>query len=101
MDSFLKRCFYEQGFYDTCTGMAKLNKRMKQLEGDRVGNRIFYLSVPPDVVVDVATCLAVTAPSPTGWTRVIVEKPFGMSGESSKAITQGLQEALSEEQIYR
>lgn len=38
---------------------------------------------------------------PAGYTRVIVEKPFGRDLESSRELGRGLSEALTEEQIYR
>ena len=38
---------------------------------------------------------------PPGYTRVIVEKPFGRDLESSRELGRGLAEALTEEQIYR
>jgi hypothetical protein len=37
----------------------------------------------------------------SGYTRVIVEKPFGRDLESSRELGRGLAEALTEEQIYR
>ena len=43
-------------------------------------------------------------PSPlfrTGWTRVIVEKPFGRDSASSKELSEGLSRHLREDQTYR
>jgi glucose-6-phosphate 1-dehydrogenase len=37
----------------------------------------------------------------TGWTRVIVEKPFGKDLESSRQLDKDLKTHLSEEQIFR
>jgi glucose-6-phosphate 1-dehydrogenase len=37
----------------------------------------------------------------SGWTRVIVEKPFGRDSDSSKELGRGLAKHLKEEQIYR
>ncbi len=37
----------------------------------------------------------------TGWTRVIVEKPFGRDSASSAELSKGLAKHLREEQIYR
>lgn len=36
-----------------------------------------------------------------GYTRVIVEKPFGRDLDSSRELGKGLSQALTEEQIYR
>lgn len=37
----------------------------------------------------------------SGWTRVIVEKPFGRDSESSRELGRGLAQHLAEDQIYR
>jgi glucose-6-phosphate 1-dehydrogenase len=37
----------------------------------------------------------------TGWTRVIVEKPFGRDSDSSRELGRGLAKHLNEDQIYR
>ena len=39
--------------------------------------------------------------SPTGWTRVIVEKPFGKDSASSADLSDHLQKLFSEDQLYR
>lgn len=36
-----------------------------------------------------------------GWTRVIVEKPFGKDSESFKQLSDDLYQHLREDQIYR
>ena len=37
----------------------------------------------------------------SGWTRVIVEKPFGKDTESFQKLSADLYQHLSEEQMYR
>jgi glucose-6-phosphate 1-dehydrogenase len=64
-------------------------------------NRIFYLSVPHEIVPEVSSCLSKNAQSKAGWTRLIVEKPFGTDTESSEMLTDGLLKHLDESQIYR
>lgn len=39
--------------------------------------------------------------SPSGWTRVIVEKPFGKDSASSADLSDHLQNLFTEEQLYR
>lgn len=36
-----------------------------------------------------------------GWTRIIIEKPFGRDADSSKALSNHLASLFREEQIYR
>ena len=40
------------------------------------GNRLFYFSVPPDAIATLVTELGERRTS-EGWTRLIIEKPFG------------------------
>lgn len=66
-----------------------------------MSHRLFYLSIPPNIFVDVVRCASLCASSPTGWTRVIVEKPFGRDSKSSAELTRCLKQYLSEDQIFR
>lgn len=101
VNQFLSRVFHQSGSFDSSEGMCQLNAQMQKLEGKCVGNRIFYLSVPEDVLLEVASCVAKNAQSTTGWTRVIIEKPFGYDGHSSALQSKGLLAHLNEDQIYR
>jgi glucose-6-phosphate 1-dehydrogenase len=53
------------------------------------------------VLLEVASCVAKNAQSATGWTRMIIEKPFGYDAHSSALETKGLLAYLNEDQIYR
>uniref|UniRef100_A0A7S3VJR9 Glucose-6-phosphate 1-dehydrogenase n=1 Tax=Dunaliella tertiolecta TaxID=3047 RepID=A0A7S3VJR9_DUNTE len=102
--AFLSRCFYCPGQYDAPEGYANLDKKCKEQEaltGKMVANRMFFLSIPPNVFVQAAGGAADNCSSPTGWTRVIVEKPFGRDSASSAELGRGLARHLTEDQIYR
>ena len=102
VEAFLSRCFYHRGKYDRDEDFASLSEKMGTHEqGRETANRLFYMSIPPTVFVDVARGVGSQAASKTGWTRVIVEKPFGRDLESSKELSRCLYKYLEEEQIYR
>ncbi|KAL5123135.1 Glucose-6-phosphate 1-dehydrogenase, chloroplastic [Glycine soja] len=101
MDQFLKRCFYHSGQYDSQENFAALDKKLKEHEGGRTSNRLFYLSIPPNIFIDAVKCASLSASSGNGWTRVIVEKPFGRDSDSSAALTRSLKQYLTEDQIFR
>ncbi|OAY34267.1 hypothetical protein MANES_12G007900v8 [Manihot esculenta] len=101
MDEFLKRCFYHSGQYDSEENFTELDKKLKEHEGGRLSNRLFYLSIPPNIFIDAVRCASMSASSANGWTRVIVEKPFGRDSESSAALTKALKQYLEEDQIFR
>lgn len=66
------------------------------------GNRLFYLAVPPSSILDIVRNIQAAGLSQSsGWTRIIVEKPFGHDLASAKMLNQELKEAFKEEQIYR
>ena len=71
------------------------------VQGGRVSNRLFYLSIPPNIFIEAVKCASLSASSGNGWTRVIVEKPFGRDSESSAALTKALKQYLAEDQIFR
>ncbi|KAJ4881354.1 hypothetical protein Rs2_38409 [Raphanus sativus] len=101
MDQFLKRCFYHSGQYNSEEDFAELNTKLKKKEEGKVSNRLYYLSIPPNIFVDVVRCASLRASSANGWTRVIVEKPFGRDSQSSGELTRCLKQYLTEEQIFR
>ncbi|KAI3452566.1 hypothetical protein Pfo_009230 [Paulownia fortunei] len=101
MEQFLKRCFYHSGQYDSQENFVELDKKLREHEAGRVSNRLFYLSIPPNIFVDAVKCASLSASASVGWTRVIVEKPFGRDSESSAALTKALKQYLEEDQIFR
>lgn len=70
-------------------------------QGKSEANRIFYLSVPQEALINVACSVADNAQSLKGWNRVIIEKPFGFDVLSSHRLTQSLLSKFQEKQIYR
>ncbi|KAG5000727.1 hypothetical protein JHK87_021799 [Glycine soja] len=101
MYQFLKRCFYHSGQYNSEDHFSELGSKLREKEGGKLSNRLFYLSIPPNIFVDVVRCASLKASSKDGWTRVIVQKPFGRDSESSSELTKSLKQHLTEDQIFR
>jgi glucose-6-phosphate 1-dehydrogenase len=102
MESFLARCFYQPGQYDSDADFAALDSLMAGREASLPrADRLFYLSIPPNIFTAVAASASRAASSQRGWTRMIVEKPFGRDLESFRALSRSLYEHLREDQIYR
>jgi glucose-6-phosphate 1-dehydrogenase len=75
-------------------------------EWDVCSNKLFYLAVPPTGYRGILENLAqgrLTEPcsDDTGWTRVLVEKPFGDDQRSARELDSFLGALFLEEQIYR
>jgi glucose-6-phosphate 1-dehydrogenase len=107
-NKFLDEFFYVQGdFYDS-EAYVKLAKTLGQIDGkwSVCSNKLFYLAVPPSAYEQIFSNLhtsGLTIPcSPEeGWTRVILEKPFGTDLHTAKELDMQLGELFKEEQIYR
>ncbi|KAA8495792.1 Glucose-6-phosphate 1-dehydrogenase 2, chloroplastic [Porphyridium purpureum] len=102
MDQFLPRCRYHKGSYASEEDMASLDKLTADFEEQRgVSNRLFYLAVPPSVFEDACHSIHRAARGAKGWTRVIVEKPFGRDLASYVHLQASLSSSFSEEEVYR
>ena len=82
---------------------ALLERSDKEL--GTAGNRLFYLSTPPSVFPTIVERLATAKLDPksntTGWTRIIVEKPFGTDLATARALQREINSVFEERHIYR
>lgn len=92
---------YMSGQYDSRTDFEKLNQDIHLFEKGPVANRLFYLALPPSVFEEVTVFIKNTCMGEKGWTRVIIEKPFGRDLESSQKLSDHLASLFTEQQIYR
>ena len=69
-------------------------------EAGTAGNRIFYLATIPDVFPDIIRALG-ARPRAGGFTRVVIEKPFGHDLRSAQALDAVCHAHFAEDQIYR
>lgn len=66
------------------------------------GNRLFYLSVAPQLVEVITSNLNESGLNRTkGWRKLIIEKPFGSDLRSAQQLNKKLSEAFNEVEIYR
>ncbi|MFL5967344.1 MAG: glucose-6-phosphate dehydrogenase [Gaiellaceae bacterium] len=64
------------------------------------GNRVYYLAIPPAVFATVVDALGERR-STKGWTRLIVEKPFGHDLESAEQLNEAIQHHFTEDEVFR
>jgi glucose-6-phosphate 1-dehydrogenase len=100
VDGFLELCFYHDGQYNDKASFAKLHEVLKEHEGGP-SNRVFYMALPPSVFLTAARSIQPEAMSPTGWNRVIIEKPFGHDYESAVELGDNLLDIFDEDQMFR
>ncbi|MGH7737704.1 MAG: glucose-6-phosphate dehydrogenase [Candidatus Tyrphobacter sp.] len=69
------------------------------------GNRLFYLATPPSVFPEIIEKLREAKLDPrsneAGWTRVVIEKPFGTDLESARALQKIVERVFGEHDVYR
>jgi len=85
-------------------GYRALAKKIEDLERQYSlsENRVFYLAMPPNGFAPTAAALAAAGLAKSkGFTRLVVEKPFGHDLASAKKLNDDLHECFAEEQIYR
>lgn len=104
--TFAQSLFYHQSEFQNEEGYGSLAKRLAQMDeehGTR-GNRLFYLAVAPEQFAPILKNLkaaGLNKPKPGGWTRVIIEKPFGRDLSSARTLNKIVREVFTEEQTYR
>jgi glucose-6-phosphate 1-dehydrogenase len=64
------------------------------------GNRLYYFAVPPSAIGLLVDQLGKRRTA-KGWTRLVIEKPFGHDLDSARALTAKLQKYFAEEEIFR
>ena len=121
-DDFFSNSVYIAGTYDQLSSYEMLSSRLKELASscDQVTNYIFYLAVPPSVFDKVTSNIKQCCMAPklvqlimfsvyihvihlvfSGYTRIVIEKPFGHDLESSNALSKHLASLFPEEKLYR
>jgi len=104
LEDFWQSNFYVAGSYDQKRDIELLNQEMTRNSpgaGSRPSNRVFYLALPPSVFKSVTSMIKESCMSVSGWSRIIVEKPFGKDSASSADLSDHLQKLFTEDQLYR
>lgn len=99
---------FQHGFFHNLKDYKNLEGSLRAID-DKWGicsNKLFYLAVPPEFYKTIFKNLAnsgLTRPcSPEeGWTRVLVEKPFGKDLKTAQELERLLSKLFKEIQIYR
>jgi glucose-6-phosphate 1-dehydrogenase len=105
-DSFSKGIFYLPGDSKDPETYRELRKFLRELDGERKteGNRIFYLSSSPSLFSTIVERLGEAGMNEGengGFSRLVVEKPFGRDLESARELNDDIRRYFEESQIYR
>ncbi|MBV8355448.1 MAG: glucose-6-phosphate dehydrogenase [Candidatus Eremiobacteraeota bacterium] len=104
---FAQRLSYVSGSFEDLEAFKRLKAALdhndKELGTEH--NRLIYLSTPPGLFTKIVGKLDEAGLGPRdnkqGWTRIIVEKPFGTNLESARALQAEISKVFDEREIYR
>ena len=101
-DEFMARISFHAGPYDSPDSFKLLATELTDLEGGIPSNRLFFLSVPPGVFGAVTAMINEHArATEPGFTRIIIEKPFGRDSETFEELNEKTASCFEESEIYR
>ncbi|HEV8022176.1 MAG TPA: glucose-6-phosphate dehydrogenase, partial [Candidatus Lustribacter sp.] len=104
---FAKRLSFVDGSFDDSAAFKELRKVIEDNDAKLKtgGNRLFYLSTPPSLFGKIIDMLDEAGLGPndnkTGWTRIIIEKPFGTDLDSARALQAEVSKVFDERSVYR
>ncbi|MDP3646104.1 MAG: glucose-6-phosphate dehydrogenase [bacterium] len=108
IDSFLKLFQFQRGEFNDEESYRELKKTVDSCDREWgvCSNKLFYLAVAPEHYLTIFQNLSdskLSEPcSPNeGWTRLIIEKPFGVDLQTAKSIEKLLTKLFKSRQIYR
>ena len=105
--SFAQNLYYHRSEFDNDDGYKALAERLAKLDQEKGfgGRRLFYLAAGPEQFEPIISRLkssGLNQPGAEGgWSRVIVEKPFGTDLPSAKHLNDVVNEAFHESSTYR
>ncbi len=101
---FATHLYYCRGVYDDPATYAALAQRLAEVDAgcQTCGNRLFYLATPPQLYPTIVAQLGAAGLNQSpGYTRIIIEKPFGHDLNSAQALNTQIHEVFDESQVYR
>ncbi|HVN26669.1 MAG TPA: glucose-6-phosphate dehydrogenase [Candidatus Paceibacterota bacterium] len=126
VEAFLNLAVYHKVMFENHGDYVALKNELERIDNERgmCANKLFYLSVPPQFYAEIMDnmkraglheeCAVPVQHFPAGsvdektvnegrqgWTRIIIEKPFGRDEKSAKALDAKLSKIFKEDQIYR
>lgn len=105
LNRFLSLIHYHRGDFNQAEPHVTLSEYLNKQEKERgiTGNRVFYLSTPPSTYKAIINNMGAAGlqRSDSGWTRIIIEKPFGHDLKTSIELSAVVENVWQEEQVYR
>ena len=105
LNFFLDQIHYVQGSFQDLDNYIRLKEIITEKDHGVCSNKLFYLSASPVFFKDIFTGLKHAklhdhCDADFGWTRVVVEKPFGHNLASAQELENLLHSTFSHEQVF-
>jgi glucose-6-phosphate 1-dehydrogenase len=105
---FARALYYQPIHYDALSSYVTLEGLLGDLDTRHRtgGNRLFYLATPPSLYETIGVMLgeaglSVEGRDGSGWSRIVIEKPFGKDLQTAVDLNQSLRKSFGESQIFR
>ena len=101
---FEKRLFYLGGDLNDPQFYPKLRAQLEQIRrAGGSGNHLFYVSTPASVAPPIIEGLGAVGlnRNPNGWSRIVLEKPFGRDLNSARELNAIVTRTFAERDVYR
>ena len=106
--TFANALHYRIVDYEDLESYHRLAEALREIDREKntLGNRIFYVALPPALYHTVAQMigragLSTEMRNHNGWSRIVVEKPFGTDLQTAQELDRRLHEHFRENQIFR
>jgi len=103
-NQFSQHVTYHQSNFNDAAGYLALRERLEKMEEQGASpNRLFYLASAPEFFDDILLHLRDSGlnRSERGWSRVVVEKPFGTDLSTAQHLNSVVNETFPERDTYR
>lgn len=108
LGNFLVHVEYAKGLFNDPNGYIDLKKQLDRIDAEfgQCTNKLLYLAVSPvfyEVIFKHLEISGLNIPcgGELGWTRILVEKPFGKDTKTAEKLERQLSQIFQESQIFR
>jgi glucose-6-phosphate 1-dehydrogenase len=101
---FEKRLFYLAGDPNTAEFYLRLREQLEEMRRNgSSGNYLFYVSTPASVAQPIIDGLGAAGlnHNPNGWSRIVLEKPFGRDLSTARELNKAVLRTFAERDVYR
>jgi glucose-6-phosphate 1-dehydrogenase len=102
---FAQRLHYLEGELEDSNTYLKIAACFEEMHAQENAswNHLFYLSTPPSLAPTIVRQLGAAglAKEDKGWSRIVVEKPFGSDLSSARTLNEMITSVFHEHQVYR